>query len=137
MNKDTVLILGARSDIAMAVAHRFASQGYDIQLAARNLEHFLADKSDLSIATKFLFHCMNLMRLIYRHMKRLLNLIELPEVAVCAVGYMAEQQQSENDLATKFSCFAQILKAQLLWVYWQIILKTRVRMFSWNKFGSW
>ena len=31
----------------MAVAHKFASKGYDIQLAARNLEHFLADKSDL------------------------------------------------------------------------------------------
>ena len=33
MSKETVLILGSRSDIATATAHRFARAGYDIQLA--------------------------------------------------------------------------------------------------------
>jgi decaprenylphospho-beta-D-erythro-pentofuranosid-2-ulose 2-reductase len=32
----TVLILGAGSDIAVAIARKFAAAGYDIQLAARN-----------------------------------------------------------------------------------------------------
>ena len=49
MSKGAVLILGARSDIAMAVAHRFAKAGYDIQLAARNSESLGADKSDIEL----------------------------------------------------------------------------------------
>ena len=46
MNKEIVLILGARSDIAMSTAHCFARDGYDIQLAARNIDSLDQYKSD-------------------------------------------------------------------------------------------
>jgi len=49
MSKGPALILGARSDIAMAVAHRFAKAGYDIQLAARNSESLNIDKCDIEL----------------------------------------------------------------------------------------
>ena len=49
MSKGTVLILGARSIMAMAIAHRFAKDGYDIQLAARNADSLAADKSDIEL----------------------------------------------------------------------------------------
>ena len=41
MNKNVLLILGAKSDIGIATAHRFAREGFDIQLAARNVNEIL------------------------------------------------------------------------------------------------
>jgi decaprenylphospho-beta-D-erythro-pentofuranosid-2-ulose 2-reductase len=38
MTTKTVLILGAKSDIGIAIARKFALEGYDIQLAGRNFE---------------------------------------------------------------------------------------------------
>ena len=49
MKKETLLILGAKSDIGIALAHRFAKEGFDIQLAARNSENLKNDCSDLKI----------------------------------------------------------------------------------------
>ena len=49
MKKGSVLILGARSDIGMAVAHRFAQAGYDIQLAARQAFSLDDARSDLQV----------------------------------------------------------------------------------------
>ena len=37
MSKETVLILGAKSDVAMSTAHYFAKAGYDMQFAARKV----------------------------------------------------------------------------------------------------
>ena len=45
----TALILGAASDMAMAIAEKFASKGFDIQLAARNVSRLEALQSDLAI----------------------------------------------------------------------------------------
>ena len=45
----TILIIGAKSDIAVAVAHKFASEGYNLQLAARNSLELDAVVSDLKI----------------------------------------------------------------------------------------
>ena len=43
----TVLILGAASDMARAIARAFASDGYGIQLAARSPERLEEDRADL------------------------------------------------------------------------------------------
>lgn len=47
--KNPVLILGAASDIGMAIAEKFASEGYPIQLAARKVERLEPLQSDLTI----------------------------------------------------------------------------------------
>jgi len=45
----TVLLLGASSDMAVALAQKFARSGYDIQLAARNAGRLDPLRSDLTI----------------------------------------------------------------------------------------
>ena len=99
MSKVAVLILGARSDIAMAVVHRFAKGGYDIQLAARNSESLGADKSDIELryqvaVTLHEFDALD----IVSHDSFVDALPQLPAVALCAVGYMREQAENERDV---------------------------------------
>ncbi|HEX2532824.1 MAG TPA: short-chain dehydrogenase, partial [Chitinophagaceae bacterium] len=45
----TVLILGATSDMGLAIARKFASERYAVQLAGRRPEQLEAFRSDLSI----------------------------------------------------------------------------------------
>ena len=99
LSRDIILILGARSDIAMAVAHRFAKAGYDIQLAARNVENLFDNKSDLELRYNILVSLHEFDALeIQRHERFLDSLHTLPNVAVCAVGYMGNQLESENSI---------------------------------------
>ena len=98
MSKGTALILGARSVMAMAIAHRFAKDGYDIQLAARNTDSLAADKSDIELrfqvtVTQHDFDALNTAS----HEVFLGQLPSLPDIAVCAVGYMGDQAENERD----------------------------------------
>ena len=98
MSKGTVLILGARSDMAMAIAHRFAKEGYDIQLAARNADGLAADASDIALryqvtVTQHGFDALDTAS----HEAFVEHLPVLPDIAVCAVGYMGEQAENERD----------------------------------------
>ena len=47
MKKKSVLILGALSDIAKSLAHRFGENGYELMLAARNKEELKIQADDL------------------------------------------------------------------------------------------
>ena len=99
MSKGTALILGARSNIAMAVAHRFAKAGYNIQLAARNSDSLEADKSDIGLRYQVAVTVHELDALeITSHQAFVDGLPELPVVAICAVGYMGEQSKNERDV---------------------------------------
>ena len=50
ITQQTILILGANSDMATATAYKFAGHGYNIILAARNITDTLKEKSrDISI----------------------------------------------------------------------------------------
>ena len=49
MKGKTLLVLGAKSDIGMSVAHKFAKEGYNIQLASRNSEILKEDCFDIKI----------------------------------------------------------------------------------------
>ncbi|MDC1412615.1 SDR family oxidoreductase [Amylibacter sp.] len=98
MSKGTVSILGARSDMAMAIAHRFAKEGYDIQLAARNTDTLAADTSDIelrygAVVSQHEFDALDTAS----HEAFVEDLPVLPDIAVCAVGYMGEQAENERD----------------------------------------
>lgn len=102
MKKPVVLILGAKSDIALAVAHFFAKKGYDLQLAARSCSNLEPNKSDLELRYKICvtlheFECLD----IISHERFADNLPMLPSIVVCAVGYMGDQSINEkkNELA--------------------------------------
>lgn len=95
----TILVIGARSDIGLAVAHRFATSGYAVQLAARNALQLDADAADIALR-----HSVN----VTTHELDLLavdtfetfidSLPELPQVAVCAVGLLGDQPASQSNL---------------------------------------
>tara|TARA_Y100000588_G_C14257180_1_gene925983 strand:- start:1250 stop:1987 length:738 start_codon:yes stop_codon:yes gene_type:complete len=99
MTNGTILILGARSDIGKAVAHRFAQEGYSVQLAARNIGSLKPDQADIKIRYSVPVSLHEFDALATESHKRFIDdLPELPDVAVSAVGYMGEQSDSEKDV---------------------------------------
>lgn len=99
MTKPPVLILGARSDIAKAVAHKFASLGHPLQLAARNATTLAADKTDLELryGVSVSLHEFDALAT-ETHEAFVASLPELPQIAVCAVGLMGQQAENERDM---------------------------------------
>lgn len=93
-----VLILGAASDMARAVARSFAEAGHPIQLAARNVERLEDDARDLRtrFGAEVTLHDFDALA-IDSHEAFVSALPALPEVAVCAVGAMGTQEGSEAD----------------------------------------
>ncbi|MGP6086398.1 SDR family oxidoreductase [Antarctobacter jejuensis] len=98
MSKPPVLILGARSDIGLAIAHAFAAEGHPIQLAARGAERLSEAQADLSLrhGASVTLHDFDALDLT-AHEAFLDHLPELPGVAVCAVGLMGIQEENEQD----------------------------------------
>ena len=97
--KNSVLILGARSDIGMAIAHRFAQDGHPVQLAARCVDTLEADCADIALrygvdVTLHEFDALDTAS----HGAFVDALPDLPVTAVCTVGYMGNQLENEKDL---------------------------------------
>lgn len=94
----TLLLLGARSDMARACAQHFAARGYDIQLAARDTASLEADAQDLRLR-----HSIGVSLHVYDALDTagigafVDALPVLPDVAICAVGAMGDQAQSQAD----------------------------------------
>lgn len=117
MSKGPVLILGARSDIGLATAHTFAALGHPIQLAARDADTLDKAKTDLEIRHQVAvsLHEFDVLDL-DGHDKFVDTLAELPQIAVCAVGLLGDQETDEHDpsaavrvLRTNFEGPASIL----------------------------
>lgn len=100
MKKSSVLILGARSDVGLAVAHRFAEAGHPVQLAARNAATLENDRTDLALRhdVPVTIHEFDALAT-DTHSDFVDGLPELPEIAVCAVGLLGNQAESEKDMA--------------------------------------
>lgn len=113
----TVLILGAASDMAVALAKKFASKGHNIQLAARNADRLKSLQSDLSIrynivssihefdATKF-----------EQHQSFWDSLSPKPDITISVMGYMndnekviADQNETLKTIHTNYSGPVSIL----------------------------
>ena len=94
----SILILGARSDIARACALEYARHGYDVRLAARDPADVQADATDIALrhgvsATTHAFDALQ----IEAFAAFADRLPELPDVVLCAVGFMGEQAGSQSD----------------------------------------
>jgi decaprenylphospho-beta-D-erythro-pentofuranosid-2-ulose 2-reductase len=95
----SALILGARSDIARACAHRLAADGFAVlMLAARDPETLAADAEDLRIRHQgqVSTHAFDVLDTA-GFAGFLDGLGLLPDVAVCAVGLLGEQAESAAD----------------------------------------
>lgn len=98
MNKEPVLILGARSDIAQAVARRFASLGHAIQLAAREPQRLQRDRADIAIRGNVAVSLHNFDALDITGFDKFIDdLPELPLIVISAIGTMNEQHVNETD----------------------------------------
>jgi decaprenylphospho-beta-D-erythro-pentofuranosid-2-ulose 2-reductase len=98
MITEPVLIVGGRSDIGLALAHRFAAAGHPVQLAARNAASLRADKSDIEVrhGVSVTLHELDILET-PSFEGFLDSLPRLPAVAICVVGLLGEQPQSEAD----------------------------------------
>ena len=94
----TLLLLGATSDIAVAIARRFAAEGYHIQLAARNANRLLPLQSDLAIrhSVTCTLHEFDASRPA-THAAFLSSLPTRPDISICVFGYLGDQQLAESD----------------------------------------
>jgi len=94
----TVLLLGATSDMAVAIARTMAAKKYNIQLAARNVNRLHALQSDIAVrynvnctihefdATDFASHAP-----FYE------SLNPKPDITICVFGYMSDNIAASKD----------------------------------------
>jgi decaprenylphospho-beta-D-erythro-pentofuranosid-2-ulose 2-reductase len=113
----TVLILGAASDMAIAIAEKFASRGYAVQLAARNSSRLFPLQSDLAIkyGSKVSIHEFDAMAF-DTHALFFEQLYVKPEVTICVFGYMGDNEKvmgdwqlTNNTIATNYAGAVSIL----------------------------
>lgn len=98
MTMPNALILGATSDMATAIARRFAFQDYSITLAARNPAKMAALESDLRIryrvqVHKAVFDATDLAS----HASFYESLPVKPDVVFCVFGFLGDQKTAERD----------------------------------------
>ena len=98
MSQKTLLILGARSDIGISIAHEFAIYGFNIQLASRNAESLIKDCSDIEIRyeVNVTFHEFDALKF-NSHEMFINSLPVMPDIVVSAIGLLGNQMESEND----------------------------------------
>jgi decaprenylphospho-beta-D-erythro-pentofuranosid-2-ulose 2-reductase len=92
------MILGARSDIGLAVAHQFAKHGCDIQLAGRKIDHSQSDRLDLMVRYQVgvTLHEFDVLAT-ETHPTFVNKLSVLPDIVVCAIGYLGDQPLGQNN----------------------------------------
>lgn len=100
-HRSTVLLLGARSDVARATARRFAAAGYAIQLAARDADRLAAEKTDLELRYRVpvTLHEFDALA-VEGHGDFVTGLPVLPDCVICAVGLLGRQVADEADMAS-------------------------------------
>jgi len=93
-----VLIIGAKSDIAKATAREYAKNGYNLYLAARNVEELTEFAQDIITRTQNDIQLVELNILDYTsHQTFYNNLKEKPLGAISAVGYLGDQEKAQLD----------------------------------------
>lgn len=92
----TILLLGAGSDMAVAIARKFASEKYDIQLAGRHATALIPLQQDLQVrygihATTHTFDATNY----DSHAGFYAGLPVSPDITICVFGYLGEQEKAQ------------------------------------------
>ena len=95
---ETALVIGATSDIGRAIAHMLAADGRALQLAARDSARLHREMQDLQVRTDVAVTAHRCDVLDADGGVSLLDTLDpLPDVAVCVVGLLGEQAESEQD----------------------------------------
>lgn len=93
-----VLILGATSDIAIALAHKFGSSGADLQLAARTPQSLQTLKSDLEIRYNIEVNTYGFDATQFDSHANFYDSLEVaPDIVICVFGYLGDQSVAATD----------------------------------------
>lgn len=93
----TVLILGAASDMAVAIAKKFASQGYQVQLAGRNVSRLQPLVSDLTVRYNQSTTLHEFDALDFNSHQNFFNQLQpVPDVTICVFGYLGENEKARS-----------------------------------------
>lgn len=94
----TLLVLGATSDMAIAIAKKFAAEGYRLQLAARNVSRLSRLQADLSISrgVECSLHEFDA-EAVNTHAAFFSALPEQPDITICVFGYLGNQPLGQSD----------------------------------------
>ncbi|MEP7257118.1 MAG: SDR family oxidoreductase [Flavitalea sp.] len=94
----TVLILGAASDMAVAIAEKFASKGYSLQLAARNAGRLAPLQSDVQIRYKSSAALLEFDALAFDTHKTFFDsLSPKPDVTISVFGLLGDHDSALKD----------------------------------------
>ena len=94
----TVLILGATSDMAVALAKVLSARGHSLQLAARDTSYLLSLKSDLEIRNQNIVSVHTIDALGFEtHDSFYDSLPVKPDVAVVFFGYLGDATKAQTD----------------------------------------
>lgn len=95
-----VFIIGATSDIGMAIAEKYAGEGYDLLLGARKTDRLIPLQSDLQI--RFGIRC-DLLELDLQQTMALAGQWEAlerkPGISICVAGFMQDNDEVLRDSA--------------------------------------
>jgi len=93
-----VLIIGAKSDIAKAVAREYAKHGYNLYLAARNVNDIELFANDVTIRTQRIVKLIELDILNYESHEAFYENIDVkPQGVITVVGYLGDQYKAQTD----------------------------------------
>lgn len=94
----SVLVLGAGSDIAIAIARQFAYHQYHLILAGRNLSNLHKIQKDIAIKYNTSVEVVAFdARELNAHKTFIAELKHLPEITVCSFGYLGDQQEAQKN----------------------------------------
>ncbi|MEL6651865.1 MAG: SDR family oxidoreductase [Bacteroidota bacterium] len=102
-----ILILGATSDIARAIAHQHAQLGDQLILAGRNLEELQKDAQDLQIRYQAKVEVLPFDATAYdQHASVGADLRSTPDWVYLVFGYMTEQEEVQADWEKAYQTMA-------------------------------
>ena len=96
--EENVLILGATSDMAVAIARHLAMEGYSITLAARSTERLAALEGDLRVRHKAMVSSAHFDALDFvSHEAFYQSLPEKPDIVICVFGLLGDQSEAQQN----------------------------------------
>ena len=96
--EENVLILGATSDMAVAIARRLATAGYSLTLAGRNTERLSVIVGDLRVRHKAMVNSVLFDALDFgKHQAFYDALPDKPDIVICVFGLLGDQQEAERN----------------------------------------
>ena len=97
----SVLILGGSSDISIALAHKLASDGYDIQLVVRNITAIKRIESDIELRYRVNVNSFYFDVLDMDSIDLFLDKLPcLPVIVISAVGFLEREISIKDDVET-------------------------------------